>query len=249
MGSHQRTSSLARPAAGRFQGRLLGRLGRVSQAGFARVHERLSRVRGPAARVVRRWLHDAGRQPLGSPGVAARAAEPRARPLEAAPGLVGAPTEPLERRAAQARAVDELGLQQAVRPPLRAPHVPRPAGLRVPRVGRAPGRRLRPQHLRRHVQLGLRAGLEAGEQLPLAPRYGRLLLRLLPARPVPGLPSRRAPSGREGRALPGDRRRPGRAPRRDVGRRGTGAYDEALDRQLADAQRALYGADTRCKPV
>ena len=139
---------------------------------------------------------------------------------------------------------------QAVRPPLRAPHVPRPAGLRVPRVGRRrPGRRLRPEHLRRHVQLGLRAGLEAGEQLPLAPRYGRLLLRLLPARPVPGLPGRRAPSGREGRALPGDRRRPGRAPRRDVGRAAPGAYDEALDRQLADAQRALYGADTRCKPV
>ena len=28
-----------------------------------------------------------------------------------------------------------------------------------------------------------------------------------------------------------------------------GAYDEALDRQLADAQRALYGSDTLCKPV
>lgn len=28
-----------------------------------------------------------------------------------------------------------------------------------------------------------------------------------------------------------------------------GAYDEALDRQLVDAQRALYGADRLCKPV
>ena len=26
-------------------------------------------------------------------------------------------------------------------------------------------------------------------------------------------------------------------------------YDEALDRQLVDAQRALYGADKLCKPV
>ena len=28
-----------------------------------------------------------------------------------------------------------------------------------------------------------------------------------------------------------------------------GAYDESADRQLVDAQRAVYGADTRCKPV
>jgi hypothetical protein len=28
-----------------------------------------------------------------------------------------------------------------------------------------------------------------------------------------------------------------------------GAYDAGVDRQLADAQRAVYGSDTRCKPV
>ena len=85
-------------------------------------------------------------------------------------------------------------------------------------AGGAPGGQLRPQRLRRHVQLGLRARLEAGEQLPLAPGTGRLLLRLLPARPVPGLHPRWAPAGREGRALPRDGRQPGRAPGRDVGR-------------------------------
>ena len=27
------------------------------------------------------------------------------------------------------------------------------------------------------------------------------------------------------------------------------AYDEAVDRQLVDTQRAVYGGDTRCKPL
>jgi hypothetical protein len=27
------------------------------------------------------------------------------------------------------------------------------------------------------------------------------------------------------------------------------AYDASVDRQLVDAQRAVYGADPRCKPV
>ena len=85
----------------------------------------------------------------------------------------------------------------------------------------APADALRSQHLPRHVRLRLRAGLEAREQLPRAPRHGRLLLRPVPARPVPGLPrGREAPAG-QGHALPGDRDRPRRPARRDLGGRPT----------------------------
>ena len=70
-----------------------------------------------------------------------------------------------------------------------------------------------------------------------------------PHDPYPGYPAvGRRPAGK------GERYRatvvgPGVLP--DVTWEGSapGAYDEALDRQLADAQRALYGSDTRCKPV
>ena len=70
-----------------------------------------------------------------------------------------------------------------------------------------------------------------------------------PHDPYPGYPAvGRRPAGK------GERYRatvvgPGVLP--DVTWEGSapGAYDEALDRQLADAQRALYGSDTLCKPV
>ena len=56
-------------------------------------------------------------------------------------------------------------------------------------AGRHPARHVRAQHVRRHVQLGLRPGLEAGEQLPDAQGHGQVLLRLLhamaPARSEP----------------------------------------------------------------
>ena len=114
-------------------------------------------------------------------------------------------------RAAEARAVDELGVQQALPPRLRAPLVPRPARLRLPGVGEgsADGQ-LRAQHLPRHAQLGLRPRLEARELLPRAHRHRGVLLRLLPARPVPGLPRGRAPA-RRGRASAIARRRSGPA--------------------------------------
>ena len=48
--------------------------------------------------------------------------------------------------------------------------------------GRQPARHLRPQHLCRHVRLGVRRRLEAREQLPRSQRHRRLLLQLQPAR-------------------------------------------------------------------
>ena len=88
-------------------------------------------LRRAAARLVRDRLHDAGREPLGAPGVAARAPEPRARPVEAAAGAWELRLSRWQGDAPEARALDELGLQQAVPPRLRPADVPRPARLRL----------------------------------------------------------------------------------------------------------------------
>ena len=62
--------------------------------------------------------------------------------------------------------VDRLGVAP-VGSPLRDVHLRRPAGLRLQvDAGRQPARLVRPQHLRRHVRLGVRRRLEAREQLP-----------------------------------------------------------------------------------
>ena len=141
VGRDQRPPSVARAGAGRLPRRLLGWLGHVSQDARPRLRQRVPAVRGTAARVVRDRLHHAGREPLGPPGVAARAPEPRARPVEASPGDLGAPAEPLDGRPPAARDLDELGLQHALRPSVRPAHVPRPARVRVrarPRRDRRP---------------------------------------------------------------------------------------------------------------
>ena len=79
-----------------------------------------------------------------------------------------------------ARDLPRLGLSPALRPPVRALHLHRRRRLRLQvNAPRQPAGRLGPQHLRRHVQLRLREGLEAREQLPHAPTDGGLLLRLL----------------------------------------------------------------------
>jgi hypothetical protein len=77
---------------------------------------------------------------------------------------------------------------------------------------------------------------------------GAFCYGLYPHDPYPGYPAvGRRPPGK------GERYRatvvgPGVVP--DVSWEGApAAYDEALDRQLLDTQRAVYGADTRCKPL
>ena len=254
LGRGQRAAPRPGPAPGRLPRRLLGRLGHVPQDALRGLRQRVREVHRPAASLVRDRLHDARRQPLGAPGVAARAAQPRARSVEAAASLLGAPPEPLERRPPEAGDLDELGLQQTLRPSVRAAHVPRPARLRLRGVdeGRAGGR-VRPQHLPRHARLGLRAGLEAREQLPRTPRHGRLLLRAVPTRPVSRLPRRREAPGRQGHALPGDRRSapascptwPGRAPRPEPTTRRSTASSSSSSARCTRTTRSASPSDRR----
>jgi hypothetical protein len=72
-------------------------------------------------------------------------------------------------------------------------------------------RSVRAQHLSRRVQLGLRAGLEAGELVPRQQAARQLLLRLLPAAE---LLRPHAQAGRPREALPGDGDRTRRRARR-----------------------------------
>ena len=77
--------------------------------------------------------------------------------------------------------VDRLGLRRPLPPPVREAHLRRQARVRLLGVAcRLTARRLRPEHLRRHVRLALREGLAAGERVPRSPPDGSLLLRLLP---------------------------------------------------------------------
>ena len=196
-------------------------------------------------------LHDARREPLGAPGLATRASESRSRAVEA----------PAERRGSSGSAAGrascpklELWTNWAYSRQFhhvfgRLTYLGQPVyGMALDDEG-LPARRLRAQRLSRHAQLGVRLRLAAREQLPLAQADRRVLLRVLPARPVPRLSRRREAPGGKGRALPGDGRRSRRLP--DVTWEGAApaAYDAALDRQLLDVQRALYGESARCKPL
>ena len=176
--------------------------------------------------------------------------ESRSRPVEAPAERLGAPPQPLARRAAQARALDELGLQQAVPPRLRPPHVPRTARLRdaLHDEGGA-ARRVRPECVPRHAQLGVRAGLAAENSFLSHKATGAFCYGFYPHDPYPGYPATgKRPEGK------GERYRatvvgPGVLP--DVTWEGAApaAYDAVLDRQLTDLQRALYGESARCKPL
>ena len=115
----------------------------------------LRRLRRPAARLEGRRVQGAGRLLLGAAGLAADAAELRRRPERPAGGLGASPLA-LDRRPAGADDRHRLGLAP-VGSPLRDVHLRRPARLRLQvDVGRQPARLVRPQHLRRHVRLGLR---------------------------------------------------------------------------------------------
>ena len=116
---------------------------------------------GPATRVARDELHGPGRQPLGAAVVAEDAAELRPRP-EPQAGRVGAPALALDGRPAGAHRQHQLGLPE-VRPHLRHVHLRRQPGprLRID-VRRQPARLVRPEPLRRHVQLGVRSSGGSG---------------------------------------------------------------------------------------
>ena len=220
VGRDQRDPPDGRTAAGRLPARLFGRLADVPQDAVRRVSERLRPLPGTAARLVRDRVHHARREPLGGAVLAAGTAEPGTRPLDAAAGRTRAPAEPLEHGASQARAVDELGIQQALPPRLRAPHVPRAARLRLPGLDEgSPVGQLRPQHLPRHPELRLRARVEARELVPRAHRHRGLLLRLLPARPLSGIPRGGSSARGERRAVSRHGDRPGRDAGRRMGRR------------------------------
>ena len=117
------------------------------------------------------------------------------------------PALALARSAIRPRDLERL-VVPALPPSLRAPHLSgrRRLRLRVDPLRRA-ARHVRPERLRRHARLGVRRGLEAGEQLPDAPAHRWLLLRLLLAR---------RSRGRQRQALPGDRYRARRDSRRHV---------------------------------
>ena len=105
---------------------------------------------------------------------------------------------------------------------------------------RESARLVRPQRLSRHVRLGLWAGWRRENSFLTHKGTGTFCYGLYPhgARP--------AGHGARYRAtIIG----PGVTP--DVMWQGTslGAYDESLDRQLADVQRELYAGDSLCKPV
>src|SRR3954470_13917686 len=93
---------------------------------------------------------------------------------------MGAPSLPLVGSDRNAGGVDRLGLRRSLPPPVREAHLRRQACVRL--LGdayRLTARRLRAEHLRRHVELALREGLAAGERVPRSPPDGSLLLRLV----------------------------------------------------------------------
>ena len=112
---------------------------------------------------------------------------------------------PLDRRDRVARGVDRLGLRRPLPPSLRTPDLRGTAGVRLSHARRLTARRLRPQHLRRHVQLALRQGLAPRERVPRSQADRDLLLRLL------SLHEARA---RQRREVPAQCRRPWRDARR-----------------------------------
>jgi hypothetical protein len=181
LGRRERHRADAHQAAARVQARLRRRLGQVPQHLLEDVQECVRRVHGPEARVVRHRLHGTGRLELGAAGLATDAPELRGRG-QCDADRVGAPPLTLDRRAAGADDQHRLGLAP-VGPPVRHVHLQGAAGLRLQGdAGRQPARHLRPEHLRRHVRLGLRRRLEAREQLPDAHRHRRLLLQRQSAR-------------------------------------------------------------------
>ena len=149
--------------------------------------------------------------------------------------IYGIPTAPLARRVgASPLALDRR--DREARCPLRLDVSPVPADLRPadvqgpprlrlqPQAGRRAARRLRAEHLPRHVRLRLRKRLEARERLSHAQPDGRLLLRLLPARLAPVGPRDEVPRDRDGarcdagRLLAGGRADDVRPARRSRGR-------------------------------
>ena len=165
---------------GKYAHRLLEdvRRARAAPTTARRSPGRSPRARRPTART--------GRCSRGSGCCRTTAATRRAA------GGVGASPLALDRRPAGAHDRHRLGLAP-VGSPVRDVHLRRPAGLRLQvDLGRQSARLVRPQHLRRHVRLGVRRRLEAREQLPRPQRHRRLLLQLQPARLAPGRQGRRS---------------------------------------------------------
>ena len=252
-GARSRASPGGRSGAGRVPRRLLGRLGDVPQDRSLAGSSASAASTRDSPRLVRDGLHDAGRQPLGAPVVAVRPAEPRARPVEAAPGLVGAPRSAIgpansrssrsgrTGRTASASTTCSAGSPTSASPPTALPR--RPTGNPADGFGR-------------NIDLDTYNSaygpwLETREQLPLPPRHQRSSVTwLIPARPL----SRATPAVGRRPAGKGERYRatvvgPGVLPDVTWEAAAPGAYDEALDRQLAEQQRAVYGNDTLCKPL
>ena len=138
-------------------------------AGASTTRRATGRRSGTAARrttvrrsLLRRGLQGARRNLLGDPVVATAPAAARLRSLAARAYGLRAPPLALEQRARQDRGLHPLDVRRPVAGRLRALHVPRPADLRVRLDGRGqPEGPLRAERLHRHVQFGLRAGLEA----------------------------------------------------------------------------------------
>ena len=131
----------------------------------AREQERLPPVRRPGARLAGRGLQGSRRELLGA------AAWARLKPELGGTGAQGAAPLPLERPARRARPSTRTGRTASTGTCS--------AGSRYDGVGvygfratgrRRPARQLRPQHLRRHLQLRVRQGLAPREQLPHPPR-------------------------------------------------------------------------------
>ena len=218
-------------AAGRVQARLRGRLGQVPHELLEDVRHALRRLRRAGARVEGDGLQGARRLVLGAPGLAAGAPELRrdARRPRRRSGSCGSRTG--RATLPVLTIVDRLGLAP-VGSPLRHVHLRGEPGLRLPvdLVGQ-PARHVRPQHLRRHVQLGVRRRLEAREQLPdphAAPASSvTASTRTARTRPARATQYRATVEG------------PGVTP--DVMWQGDspGAYDKALDLEANDAITAL----------
>ena len=172
LGREERDRADPRPQAGRSSSSTT----RAAGAPTARTSGRPSRIaatlRRPDDPVGQRWR---ARRPTARTGrfrsgsASCRTSGSAGRHMH---GRLGAPPLALVGRAARVRRqaeLDALGPQPHLRPPLRLPALPGQARARLPLdAGRRPARHLRAEHLRRHLQLEVRHGLEAGEQLPHA---------------------------------------------------------------------------------
>src|SRR5262249_47564777 len=194
VGRSERASSFSVSPAGRLPPRLLRRLGDVQALRLEDAPQRVREVHRTAPPPSGHCVYGARRLVLGASALAAAPRELRPSTVPAGPGRMGAAALPLDRARRATRRLARLELRGTFPPPLRPPHVPWRAGVRLhDDAGRRPARLVWPRALPGHARLRIRPRLEARERVRRETPERDVLLRVRTASDAGGS---RAP-GRE----------------------------------------------------